>query len=106
MIAVGHRFNIGARAVLTAPVDKDSVMVLAQYGDQFVTGRVYVRQLPAPEEWHNGNYHHDLTSAVEDWAERAGLIHHEKAVVDQSRIKHMVALAQACTTRIEEGAHA
>lgn len=75
---IGYRFKQGAVVLGIAPSgDSDSYIVLCKYGPedhwQYVTGRVYVRQLPAPEGWDNGSYSTTVEQAVKDWIRRTCL---------------------------------
>jgi len=49
------------------------ILLLKQPGTrvQWVTGRVYVRQLPQPTEWWNGTYSDRLEDAVKHWVDRS-----------------------------------
>ena len=76
MISIGYRFKTSGAVVLaTAPADKDSIIVLCKQRyavhQPYITGRVYVTQLPHPEEWNNGTYSATVEDAVEHFIDRA-----------------------------------
>lgn len=72
MIDIGYKFKTtGAVVLATAPADKDSIIVLSKYDAQYVTGRVYVHQLPHPNGWDNGTYDDTVEAAVEHLIDRA-----------------------------------
>lgn len=80
MIEIGYKFpHNGAEVILTAPADNDSIIVLCReprdmrLPDQWITGRVYVDQLPRPESWDNGTYDEALYKAVEHFVDRSML---------------------------------
>lgn len=80
MIDIGYKFpHNGATVLGTAPAGNDSIIVLCKesYDSgrivQWITGRVYVHQLPRPESWEAGTYSDTIEGAVEHFAARSGL---------------------------------
>jgi hypothetical protein len=53
---------------------------------QYVTGRVYVRQLPSPTEWHNGTYSPTLEDGVRHWINRSCIAKDEDGVKWMTRL--------------------
>lgn len=55
--------------------DADSYIILVKQNYQehwqYITGRVYVRQLPNPTEWWNGDYSSTVEGAVQSWIDRS-----------------------------------
>lgn len=112
MIQIGHVFQTsGAVALLTAPADNDSLIVLCKEGTplhvrpealprpQYITGRVYVAQLPSPRNWDNGTYDTSLEDAVRHFADRAGI---EFPDDPERRVRMLVSLARNVEARLQE----
>lgn len=115
MIEIGYKFpHNGAVVLATSPADNDSIIVLCKEtwgagshrGEQYVTGRVYVHQLPHPESWDNGTYSQTVENAVEHWIARAGLLplNADESTTAQT-VKYLSALIRNAEKHLEAQEH-
>ena len=101
---IGYTFPFGAVVLGLAPSgDAESYIVLAKHHKQYVTGRVYLRQLPAPQEWHHGTYSDSVEAAVTHWLDRSALASELGGVEWMSRlIRNAEATINHNTTKKED----
>lgn len=102
MIDIGYKFKTSGAVVLaTALADKDSIIVLVRYGDsdgrEYVTGHVYVGQLPHPEGWDHGTYSATVEDAVEHFIDRALF-----GTISSDQTKHIVRLVRNVEAHLVE----
>lgn len=72
---IGYRMN-GHVIVAVMPAKMNEHFVILAFSttdtyEPFVTALIHYTQMPHPQEWWTGHYHHRLQSAVEDFMDRA-----------------------------------